>query len=598
MDGADTTKNIFLHQTEEFPAMLFCSIAGEPAGVLLPKPAVRTQRPSVAGWKVGIDFGTSGTSVYYRVADTLPEILTFEPHLHLVSDPASRETYGFFLPSSSENEPTRPGNVAGILSVFRDFRGASPDIEVRPMHQGHISFVDRSARKLPSGGEESGICANMKWGSTADRARAKAFLKQLCLLTALQARLAGADKLDWVFSYPLAFSRDRADGFRQTWKEATAFARALSGYDGKSMSTVQEAHNESVCAAAFVKQTLKADIAGGALVLDIGGGSSDISVWSNPGKATEQCLLDASVKFGGRDLFQRPLLSGQATLLPRLVPAEDAHLVSIINPLQDETLAFSKIDSLFKRGSEKILSHLDSAREDADVVAFRSLLLVGFEGLFFYTGMLLRHVASKRPAEAARFEGKLPSVYVCGNGLKIFEWLGSQPMWEAKLLAAFSAGAGPEFQPVPGITTISLSQAPKAEAAYGMLIAQESAPAEDRPIVSGEAFEYKGQPYGAMDDLPFHTLDEDAFVINRELPELTEFLRVLGHRPMPPPVREAVRLGVNNTLAEIARRRKAAVPGAHEKREEEQPIFILELGELIRRATADWKGGKDLWWSV
>ncbi len=599
VDTTDRNKKITVHQGSVFPQKLYCSLekVGE-VGVLLPRGKERSESPTIELWKIGIDFGTTGSSVYYREGSPsslrAPRPLQLEPHLLAVSRPSITETYGFFLPSEIEN-------VDGILSVFRDFHPMGADLDIKPFHDGHISFIDRSEQGFLTGVNAAGICANMKWGNAAERARAKAFLKQLCLITALQARVAGAHEVEWVFSYPLSFSGDRANEFELTWNESRRFACLGSGYDVPSEAPRH--FNESVCAALFARDRMQAGLRSGALVLDIGGGSSDISVWAGEGAIHNTSLLNASVKLGGRDIFQRPLLRGNPALLEALVAGEDREYVKRIAAENDESLGFSKIDSLFKRDSgnveamQRILTRLDNTRGEKDTVAFCKLLGLGLQGLFYYAGLLLRQ---KQAATADRklLDGFLPDVYVCGNGSKIFAWLGFGQFSgaaERGLLNALAAGAGNRFTK-RDTAGIHLSPQPKSEAAYGMLVAGGSETYEPQHIVSGESFRYKGTEYGTTDVVPYGVLDGEAFTVSPELPGLREAVQALELPALGHATERQVRERVNEKLAAIAGRRKSTAVMAHDRREEEQPIFIMELTELIGSATADWKEGKQPWW--
>lgn len=598
VDMTDTTKKITVHEGDAFPEKLFCKVERDEVGVLLPKSKDRREAPHVELWKVGIDFGTTGSSVFYRSGsrssmseDNLPKVLPLKPHLLLVSNPTSTETYRFFLPCDLEN-------VAGILSVFRDFRPIKPNMEIVPLRDGNIclqEFVDG----------ETGISANMKWGNSAERARAKSFLKQLCLMTALQARVNGAEQLEWVFSYPLSFAGYRVQEFVVTWKESCTFALGASGYDLPDESFNPLSFNESTCAAMYASKVMMANLGDGALILDIGGGSSDIAIWASRGEAKNGTLLNASVKLGGRDVFQRPLLRGSRNLL-HMLGIGDAGLGSVGDSEDkpaDDTLAFSKLDFLFKRKSEeagvltKIMSKLDNARNEPDAIAFSKLLMLAIQGLFYYSGLLLRQKQEEAPEGTRVLDGILPDVYVCGNGSKIFPWLGlgnfSGEVQE-KLLQAFAAGAGSAFSKKP-TASIHLSRHPKTEAAFGMLLAKGSEVFKPQRIISGEAFQYHDREFAPTDVVPYELLKDAIFTVPKDLPGLSQALREIGIPALSSKIADGVHKGLDSRFKAIAGSRAGVVTN-HDDREEEQPIFIMELLELISLATKDWKHGVTPWW--
>jgi len=602
VDSIDKLKLVEIHRCSTFPAIFECRFGGKMVGVILAKPN-ESKKDEVSGdWEVSIDFGTTGTSVFFR-HDGEIENLPLDPHLLQVTNvPGSiPENYRFFLPKDD-------GNRDGMLSIFKQFAASLTDIrgisvpinDITPYLGGHISFIERSADLAQNKNlEAQGVYADMKWGTADEQSRGKAFLRQLCLLTALQAKVAGAESIRWVFSYPLSFSRSRYDNFRAVWRNCVRFALDFSGLAPTDPKILFRVRDESTCAAKFAQKRHHADIRGGAIILDIGGGSTDISVWANPGRLETKCVRNTSVKFAGRDIFQRPL-NRKRDILKHFVKEE---FVKNLPSSQDkETLFFSQIDSLFKLQSEDLFRLLDSKHAEDEVKRFIGILSIGMRGLFFYTGTVLKELVKQKALD----NNILPDVFVCGNGGKILHWLnyggfeaGSEV--EKRLIHVLRMGGGFPVEAGEDVARITLSQKPKTEAAYGMLVDpdENSNGIENQPneVLGGEFYKLGHEAFDPLDLVPFEKLRDMAFVVDSDLPCITAFLEASGQRKLHPRTQKVIVGRTNEKLAAIAKKRKERKADDSDSQAElEQPIFIIALNELIQQAAEDWAKGAEAWW--
>jgi len=607
-DNIDKLKRVEIHRCALFPAVLECALERRQIGVILAKATERTEARTSGDWEVSIDFGTTGTSVFYSRDRQIKDIgiLRLEPCVLSVTSAGDvGETYRFFL-------PTELANTDGILSIFKEFKAVQTDPhgmsagsnEVTPLLGGHVSFLHRSKDMGQNKNfEADGVYADMKWGTSADQARGKAFLMQLCLLTALQAKISGARSIGWVFSYPLSFSRARYDNFRNLWRNCVSFALDLSGLEPTDPKSPFRERNESMCAAKFAQDKHNADIGGGSIILDIGGGSTDISIWANPGGLEPKCIGNTSVKFAGRDIFQRPLKS-KPDLLTHFITNEpmEKFVRGLTNPaVQNESIFFSQIDSLFKFQSVEVLKLLDSKQSEPVVKAFIGILSMGLRGLFFYTGTLLKVLATR-----GSLEEKLPDVFVCGNGGKILHWLNYGHFEEGanaerRLLRALRAGSGFPIDSEKS-ARITLSAQPKTEAAYGMLVDPEEKSKgieyERGPVIGGEVYKLGDRLFDVLDRVPFDDLKEKSFIVSDELPAITAFIEASEQQKLPARTQRDIVARTNNRLTAIAKRLKdRKADDADSQAELEQPIFIIALNELIQQAAQDWAAGRvEPWW--
>ena len=196
-------------KTERFPEAMLCKYNGIQAGILLI--SVPDEKLSVDGtdWTVGVDFGTSSTTVYrYGKGDANPQPVAFEDRLFCITDPP------YFQPSMFYNDFLAPERKqTPFFSLFQKLGSQRAD---EPILDGHIYFLD-DYKALPTA---ENIISDLKWSTSAiDQEHIKVFLKQLCLQCAAEAIDNGAEEIHWNFSHPLAFTeRDRGQ-FERIWQD-------------------------------------------------------------------------------------------------------------------------------------------------------------------------------------------------------------------------------------------------------------------------------------------------------------------------------------------------------------------------------------------
>ena len=121
------------------------------------------------------------------------------------------------------------------------------------------------------------------------RRKVAAYIEQICLQAAVEAAAHGVDNVQWNFSYPTAFSqaqkisfqeicRAAVDGTPNFWTESKAAAYHFNKQDGKA-----------------------GNFAAGALCVDIGAGTTDISVISGE---PPRIIWHTSIRYAARNLFK------------------------------------------------------------------------------------------------------------------------------------------------------------------------------------------------------------------------------------------------------------------------------------------------------
>jgi hypothetical protein len=468
-------------RTNTFPEAFICeSKIGNnkhTAGIILLKQPV-TPVAASESWKVGIDFGTSGTNVFAGADGIEPFQVVFKERLMQITKPGAArvDLYKYFI----QDDPERKNS---FLSIFHDFQNQSADQSVlEPLLNGHIYFL-ANIKEFRS--KTPGMVVDLKWGSSEERNKARAFLEQLCLQCSAEAVLSGAKEISWRFSYPTAFSVKDKEAFLHIWETICKSCNEKTGF--KSIGKEPRNMSESVAAAHFFANfdDIKAKLGRGAVCIDIGGGTSDISVWQG---SDIKLRWQTSLLYAGRDIFLE-LLRRKPEFLENFKIGEQT--VEYLKVIKGDPKAFYvQADAVIIENGAKMLEQLPILGAEPMVKEFTDLMAVGLAGLFYYVGLLLNDLYSKKC-----YQLRMPNIFIGGNGSQMFKWVSSGSytidsavnlLFKDILTQATGFKSEEKYE-------IQLSPRPKAEVAYGLvrsdLIAMNySDDTATQGILAGEEF--------------------------------------------------------------------------------------------------------------
>ena len=470
--------NRFTARMTDFPEALIVSVVPSQDGAyaqpvetgvfLLKAPPLMNRQPDFS-WQLGIDFGTSSTMLFYREGNQEPKPLSFEPHLYHVTDSRVARTRSFinFIPSSFEEQEMQPGS---FLSIFHLLDAASLKDRIRPLQDGHVFWLNTKNTEVFKV-EKQHIDANLKWKNDATgRRKVAAFIKQICLQSLVEAAVHGVDKIKWNFSFPTAFSQEQQVAFRQTCEEAVEESYAGAGFQAPDPGEVLEPWPESKAAAYHFNKLGHSDtnFSDGAICLDIGAGTTDISIISGqPGKT----VYHSSIQFAGRYLFH-PIYAHYEDFAGKDLKLND--------------LDFEKkcaiIDADMREHSGEYLRQLKNITGREDIRNILQDSQMATAGIFYYLGEILKELRAKGIYE----EDHVPDVFIGGNGSRIFSWItggsfasDSPFLLVLKNMIIHASGLDENSR-----FTIKLSERPKVEVAAGMI---ERRPHNDREFFDEEA---------------------------------------------------------------------------------------------------------------
>ncbi len=568
--------NTEITRISDFPKAMVCTytdvntLKNEEAGILLI--SAQDSQQGAATWDIGIDFGTSGTTVYRQdILATTPEPMSFDDRLLQItnSTAANRtEVYQQFFSSRSEKTP--------FFSLFQQHEHSTnksqAGIKLDPLLDGRIYYVENYKLK-------EDVVSNLKWSSDpAERICTQAFIEQICLQCAAEAIHNGVKQINWHFSYPLAFSNADKAQFRTICSNATKACEKITRIQSGDVTF----ESESIVTANFFAGQF-GGFADGAVCIDIGGETSDISIWQN-----HTLYWQTSIRFAGRTIFL-DLLKHNPEFLEIFRVADD-----VIPTLQN----VSKSDKFYGQADTWINAWINNSKGGLENLfatyggkikntPFIPLIALGISGLLYYVGLILNYLAENKG-----FAPTMPNVYIGGNGSRILHWLANGNFTpdsanDRYLKDIILAASG--FNP-DAIFEFQITPQPKHEAAAGLVVPKTPliTTADEFPVLAGEDFTENEENYSWTTLLNLERFGNHLKSSNK-LAQIENFIEIFSagfgkalNLPInvDPTLKKSLTSNLNDELKTLA------LKPVGERVVE--PIFITVLKELLERKTKQW----------
>lgn len=441
-------------------------------GILLAR-ALRRPPAGAAPWDVAVDFGSTHTRVFRSSTGVGGAAVTSEVEITpraqaLLGDDRSLP-YVFFV---------GPRDVAGSTSE-------PPSLVWLPLDK--VVNRDTTAGWLPPDGvifwgalEEApstvGLRGNLKWhrDDPHERAAFHAYVSQLFLAVAAEAASQGAKVKSLVTAYPSVLPSHLRTRHRNEWRQLE------SRFDVRVLPPRSE--SEAV-AAYFVDGG--AAVSANLLAVDVGGSTSDISVWARDRYAYGDSIRlagDILSRLVSRDAGARAAISAALQRAPfnrgpiswdEADPTKNGMILSSVLRSVSRTAVFKEEPDVI---AKNVYDGEGSSGEK--VVAYLGYL---FGAVTFLLGLAARKHASGQDRFDIRFAGK---------GSEYLHWLNALASGASTSLpkAFFRAGLG-----VPGATAeVSITlpgAAVKQEVGRGLLLPPlvDQEAQDDRATIVGES---------------------------------------------------------------------------------------------------------------
>ena len=582
-----------ISKMKNFPEALLCYWdTSEYAGLILLDPPSPPKINRNQTWKIGIDFGTTNTTASVSVGDAIPKPIELQGRLMSISnyEKRIRRLFEEFLPSKVVDPP--------FQSIFHEYPSDKEPNYLSPLIDGHIYFYP-NYREFKA--MAPGIVSDLKWGEPYERKRAKALIEQLCLQCAAEAisggekETAGAKEISWRFSFPTAFSLDEKEEFRKIWDNICDRIKSQTGIVFTSDSPSHK--SESVSSAHYfanVKEGIRElNTHKGAVCIDIGGGTSDISIWQSCKGEEYDLRLQTSLRLAGRELFLG-LLYQNPEFIQKFIKDNET-LKSLTDARESKRAFFAQMDSVIGTEGKRWLEELPTLLGDSKVKDFVQLINVGICGLLYYIGLLLRVLKDQKKY----FPVEMPDVYVGGNGAHLLDWIASgsydQKSQISRLLKNMILEAT-AFKDIKTNFEIFKSPRLKEEVAYGLVVdekklREDSAKITQEQMIAGESFGLNGKDRDWTTPLTSEMLKRGIRIRN-----ISNFLKFLltfntfAQQIAKPPISYGDELMGN--IVNKVNDQLLTIELEDVKRIRVEPIFVSILKTFLEEKAREW-GGKN-----
>lgn len=378
-------------------------------------------------WTVGIDFGTSNTNIYSRVEGedkARPWTFDFPRYIRRLTtandDERKQLLETFFLPDRAIDLPIATG-----LRIFEDGTKDHPILD-------YFAHFNSSYTPSPS------VRTGLKWEREGAR-DTEYFLESLLILILIEVVSQRASQVRLRCSYPKAFSDNLLALFKGEWERVVK--RVCTG-DQRILDTKEAAgdkqkievldmtfHKEGRASGAYFASPLtiesfmeRADTAVAAICLDVGGGTTDISVWSR-----NEIVYDASVLLAGEQI------SNFLRKMPRLRELLFSSGAAVaLDETKDQPSQFAaRLNLILKSEEEQVREMLNRHGTQREITVLRQMLALEFTAITFYVAAVLKAADQEIRASSDRHHQPLLdsiasngiAMHWGGNAAKLVTWI-------------------------------------------------------------------------------------------------------------------------------------------------------------------------------
>lgn len=551
--------------------------------------------------KIGIDFGTTNTTAYMYVDNEQPHLIQFKNHKYYVTLTADGESItGYDRNSVRKNfisEQEQPGSNQGSIKTMYHANPQSQKAD--PFFSGNIYYLDQSknidADRSIMGNVKT---TEMKWDKVNGRIYMQGFLMQFCLQCMVEAVIAGASTLEWLYSYPKAFSITQRQQYKMTWHtiytETISTACTLHSSESGSLS-------ESESVAEYFKKDMQASTARGIICMDIGGGTTDIAIWQG---SKDALLNQTSIRFAGRNILNDYLWNRKQNghLMLSKLKNGNSEFINMLDSLENEESKHGfdlKLEALLRDYEADIFSSLPTKSADTEIALLIRDITFALAGIFFYSGMLVGHLLKAGKYDMTKL---LPNCYVGGNASKLLNWAADGEFSSDSLIAAVFKECmyrgilyEEKQENVDDDFDIYMTDYPKQEVAYGLVTSTRASGNKIKINLSGNTNDVcllAGEKF-AVDatEQPSEIVSAEDFLagvhIDNKKPEVFDqfvslFNNIMQNIEWSPVVFEKgdfinICTNVNQDLSDMKQ-----ASGGNTKNINTEPIFILVLKEAYQ----------------
>lgn len=361
-------------------------------------------------WRVGVDFGTSSTTVMVEDGDGRMRELPFDGHLLNLID-ASR-THESEIEIERNLYPREP-----ITPPFRTLLYKSE--ETATLFGKSSPFTMRFGSDIRTDVINKPI-EDLKWGMPERQGTSplNAYLEALTRYITWEARSKGVSELKFFWSYPTSLPKGAQTVMQDFWSTL----RGGSWHPEMQIDVLDRGMSESEASCrAITEDTGRIRSKVLSITVDIGGGSTDIAFWS------DRKLLDqVSFKVAGNDMLDRTYLTVDTLQeFYRICTGQEipsSELKALIGRPEiyvNGALSDAKGNESGDPSKHPICDYIRRSGKagGAPWVSFRSMIYLFFTGICYYMGVQARSFGNVEPQI---------DVFFGGRGSAMLTWLTSR----------------------------------------------------------------------------------------------------------------------------------------------------------------------------
>ncbi|HNW89222.1 MAG TPA: hypothetical protein PKN48_06135 [Bacteroidales bacterium] len=409
---------------------------GEPNGAAKPDGVLRN-----TSMEIGIDFGTSNSNVYFIKGKNAGErwCYNFPKYIRQLTssnDSLRHETLNnSFIPTKKHKLPI----PTALLNKFNTHEKPTLILDY------FIFFAN--SYKIPEN-----VFTNLKWEQDAqDKDLQKKtrvdntdwFIESLLFLIFLEVCKENIEILSIGCSYPKAFSPSDRSRFGRLWKDSlrrlySGADRIINVFDENNPDDNQKPiirgpflMTEGIAAGYFFanpkkfistkeREIAEATLASGAICLDVGGATTDISIWCDK---TEMALYDTSILLAGKEICE--YIRSKPELWTILFSPDNGGKTALTEKKNNEDQFAATLNMILKNEEKDVFTNLSKNIKNNALQSLMKIILIEFGALAYYTALLCLKANEKSDNNSliTKIQESGINLYWGGNGAKFISWL-------------------------------------------------------------------------------------------------------------------------------------------------------------------------------
>ncbi len=468
--------------TEPFEAFFYREGLGDrleaPAGMVFLDMPRKEARP--AETVVAVDFGTTNTVACFQSSKN-PVVFKRRlvlPVTYKNADTTRNSAHGArwlfskFLPPEERTTPTP--TVALTRTLFPSEEACSVFRNIIYFHSTLRYARNEEADELARFSRTAADAKfNLKWNEDPAHAEAAGdFLEQFLTMIAVEAAANGADPryMLWRFSIPDSLNSRRRDSFEGRLKTIT---RQISSevQETNERKVLAPLYSEGLAAARYIISDAGFNYQSLNMVLDIGGGTTDATIWER-----DKLVWKGSFVIAGQNFFTRAISQNPEILKPigleHWLALFDARAAQEGEGLRQNIPYLAEMLFSGQELQQAIDTHWDTKLNIGTGENLRITALVFLSGLAWYLGRVVRQLIADGLLDLDIVQK--PAFALCGRGAGIFRKIhGGRAADDesdvTRALQVFARSAGLSTKPLPQLFTTKDPKDAKLEVVRGML---------------------------------------------------------------------------------------------------------------------------------